>query len=52
MVYVFTDRRDRSDDLMSRYERVLADAPFIVEYAEIAVTNAAITDIDLDFVVL
>ena len=52
MVYVLTDRRDRSDDLVSRYERILADAPFIVEDTEIAVTNAAISDIDLDFVVL
>ena len=43
-------RRDPPDDLVAGNERKGCDSPIIVEHAEIAVTNTAMIDGDVDFV--
>lgn len=40
--------RDRADHLVTRYERVLAEAPFVIQHAEIAVADATVAHVDFD----
>ena len=44
------DCSDCSDDFVPRYEGILRHPPFVIQHAEIAVTDAAVLDIDFDLV--
>lgn len=50
MADVVADGGDASDGFVAGDEGVLRHLPFIVEHTEVAVTEAAVFDIDLDFV--
>jgi hypothetical protein len=43
---------DCADDLVSGDERILADSPFVIEYAQIAVTNPAVANVNFNLVML
>jgi len=41
-------RGNAADHLVARHQRIAAHAPGVVQHAEIAVTDAAVLDLDLD----
>ena len=44
-----TELSDFSDDFMARDQRILRKAPIVVDHTEVAVTDAAVEDVDLHF---
>ena len=42
------NRGDGADHLVAGHQRVLAEAPFVIEHAEIAVADATVANVDFD----